>query len=236
MNLADAIETIFKTDGIDFIPVGKLGNRLSQETLKALGLHRRTSAGQLTEAIIPHLVPPLECHRKGRTAYIGYSIETIVLSRISRKPKISVKQLVGLKLPAPKETVIDLVNRFLADGTLVCAFNRYYTPALAIGTPREEPAPVRDTAPNDPGADREAFKAAYQSLDSGGRGFVPIHRLRERLSWSRDRFDGMLNTLRRTFEIQLHGGDPSQLDANALDGSFVDEKGRLRLSLTWRGS
>ena len=236
MNLSDEIKTILKTDGIDFIPVGKLGDRLTRETLKALGLQRRTSATQLMEAIQPHLVPPLECHRKGRIAYIGYSLETIVRGRISRRPKLSVKQLVALKLPAPKETVIELVNRFLADGALVCTFNRYYTPALDIGTPREEPAPVRDTVPDDPEADREAFKAAYRSLDPGGRGFVPIHRLRERLGWSRDRFDRMLTTLRRTFEIQLHGGDPSQLDADALDGAFVDEKGRLRLSLTWRGS
>jgi len=63
---------------------------------------------------------------------------------------------------------------------------------------------------------------------------VQIYQLREKLQWSREHFDNLLNTLRRKHRIQLQGGDPSQLTESQIRDSFVDEKGRLRLTISWR--
>jgi hypothetical protein len=34
--------------------------------------------------------------------------------------------------------------------------------------------------------------------------------------------------------IQLHGGDPSTMTETEIEDSYLDEKGRLRITITWR--
>ncbi|MCI0526980.1 MAG: hypothetical protein L0Y56_05930, partial [Nitrospira sp.] len=68
-----------------------------------------------------------------------------------------------------------------------------------------------------------------------GRGFVRIHRIRELLNWTRERFDRVLMDLMADYIIELHGGDPSILTEQEIRNSFMDENGMLYITLTWRG-
>ncbi len=64
--------------------------------------------------------------------------------------------------------------------------------------------------------------------------FVRIHRVREHLGWSDERFDAVLETLRADYTIELHGGDPSMLTPNQRAASYQDPSGPMFITLSWR--
>ena len=79
------------------------------------------------------------------------------------------------------------------------------------------------------------FRAAYEAA-GGGRHFVRIHRVRERLyalGWSDEQFDHILEELRARMAIELHGGDPSQLTRDEIQASYSSH-GNLSITLSWR--
>ncbi len=82
--------------------------------------------------------------------------------------------------------------------------------------------------------DEELFYEAYLAIGKG-RDFVRIHRIRERLGWGEERFDGVLIDLARKFEIELHGGDPSSMTKEEIRGSYVDGTGWLYIAVSRRG-
>jgi hypothetical protein len=45
-----------------------------------------------------------------------------------------------------------------------------------------------------------------------------------------------LAELRRSFAVQLHGGDPSTMTEGQIRDSYQDEQGRLYIALTWSDS
>ena len=76
------------------------------------------------------------------------------------------------------------------------------------------------------------FQTAYQSLASHHDG-VPIHQLRQRLPWPRERFDTVLEALRAAQQVDLEAGTASELGPQALADSY-QVHGQLYSCVRWR--
>jgi Arc/MetJ-type ribon-helix-helix transcriptional regulator len=80
---------------------------------------------------------------------------------------------------------------------------------------------------------RRHFQAAYTRLRSG-RDEVEIHRLRQLLGWSVERFDAMVEQLRAEAQAVLHIGDASDLSDEERRHSY-EVNGQLYVRLSWCG-
>lgn len=78
----------------------------------------------------------------------------------------------------------------------------------------------------------QQFQTAYHSLASHHEG-VPIHQLRQRLSWPRERFDTVLEALRATQHVDLETGTARELSSQALADSY-QVHGQLYVRVRWR--
>src|SRR5712691_8323077 len=66
---------------------------------------------------------------------------------------------------------------------------------------------------------RRQFQATYNSLNPRSDG-VPIHRLRQRLRWPRERFDAVLEALRAEQHVDLEASTASERGPQALADSY----------------
>jgi predicted DNA-binding protein len=78
----------------------------------------------------------------------------------------------------------------------------------------------------------QQFQTAYQSLAPHHDG-VPIHRLRQRLPWPRERFDAVLEALRAAQQVDLEAGTANELGSQALADSY-QVHGQLYGRVRWR--
>ncbi len=81
--------------------------------------------------------------------------------------------------------------------------------------------------------ERESFHKAYLGIGRS-KGFVRIHKIKEALGWHDGRFWRVLEDLVHGYDVELHGGDLSELNKEELAGCYVDERGALYQALTWR--
>ena len=79
----------------------------------------------------------------------------------------------------------------------------------------------------------ESFLEAVKELESD-RKYVSIWKIRRKLNWTRDEFDGMVRKLRDERTIELHTLDASTMTPDKVSDSFVDENGFRKGSLTLR--
>lgn len=79
---------------------------------------------------------------------------------------------------------------------------------------------------------RQQFQATYHSL-SHRRDWVPIHRLRQRLNWPRERFDAVVEGLRADHHVELDRTESSDLSTQAIQDSY-HVHGHLYIRLRWR--
>jgi hypothetical protein len=79
---------------------------------------------------------------------------------------------------------------------------------------------------------RRQFQAAYNSLRPRHDG-VPIHRLRQRLRWPRERFDAVLEALRAEQHVDLEASTASEMNTQAIADSY-HVHGQLYSRLRWR--
>jgi len=100
---------------------------------------------------------------------------------------------------------------------------------------RGKKKPVTSDNQSTPEEDRKLFYQAYCDVGKGNS-FVRIHRIRERLGWTRERFDQVFADLMAAYVIEPHGGDPSSMTASELADSFEDRRGIFYLTMTWRES
>src|SRR4029450_12603667 len=78
----------------------------------------------------------------------------------------------------------------------------------------------------------QQFQTAYQSLASHPDG-VPIHQLRQGLSWPRERFDTVLEALRAARDVDLETGTAREFGPHALADSY-QVHGQLYVRVRWR--
>ena len=82
-----------------------------------------------------------------------------------------------------------------------------------------------------PQALRRQFQAACHSVDHG-HDWVPIHRLRQQLQWSRERFDAVVEELRAAHAVELDDTEPGAMSDQAIQDSY-QVHGHLYLRLRW---
>ena len=78
----------------------------------------------------------------------------------------------------------------------------------------------------------QQFQTAYQSLAAHHDG-VPIHQLRQRLPWPRERFETVLEALRAAQHVDLEKGTAHELGPQALADSY-QVHGQLYVRVRWR--
>jgi hypothetical protein len=83
-----------------------------------------------------------------------------------------------------------------------------------------------------PHAQRQQFRAAYQSV-AQGHDWAAIHHLRPLLPWSRERFDAVLEGLRADHHVELKRAEPGEMSDQAIQSSY-QVHGQLYSRLRWR--
>lgn len=231
--LRERIERALERTERDYLTVSQLARLLPKRLRQALGIEGEARAGHIAERIRPYLDDEFRINKGQRSLCLCRTISEreLVRREATRKPGLTSKQL-KTKLPLPESEFLPALNSLLQSGDLFCSLNREHR---ALLHPAEQPAEMSsrewDQGPMSP-EERETFHKAYEAVGRGRR-FVRIHLIREHLQWPRERFDRILAELRRNFEVQLHGGDPSSMTETEIRDSYKDEQGRLYIALTW---
>jgi len=217
--------------GKPFITLNQVRDALPLATLKRLGLTRKSGGSQVMKALKGVVADRTRFYKGGRSHYIGLDrpLTDIIVAGIAEKPGASAGKLGG-RMPMTKKEFIAHLNDLLRLRRVRAEISGSY--GVLLFPEAEQPAKA-DAIPASADHRHRAFKQAYDTVGQGAR-FVRIHQIRNHLNWPREVFDAVLTDLRRDLAIQLHGGDPASLDPAALDDSYVDEKGRLRITVTWR--
>jgi hypothetical protein len=82
-------------------------------------------------------------------------------------------------------------------------------------------------------ADEQAFKRAYDELDSGNF-YASIPALRKKLGWTTERFDTVMTRLRDKEALVLQAGDKAFYTEEDMRNTFTDENGFHRMTVMWR--
>ncbi len=232
-DIVEHIEQVLEKNEKDYMTPLQIGNSLPKTVRDFLKFGSKAKASDVASRLAPFLGDRLKKYKGPRSVYIGFDStpEEIVHKKILERPGVSSKSLAA-SLPMVKKEYLEAINSLIARGKVACVIKQDHCPRFDAATSAGPESVAPQTCAMD---DRAVFKKAFDEAAEGGN-FVRIHRIRERLGWSRQRFDNMLNRLRADFSIQLHGGDPSVLSEQQIADSFTDEKGRLRITATWRGA
>jgi hypothetical protein len=92
---------------------------------------------------------------------------------------------------------------------------------------QEEIAGLRDSTTL-----RQQFQTTYNSIPQRESG-VPIHQLRQRLRWPRERFDNILEELRADHQVDLEVLKNTDLAPQAIQDSY-QVHGQLYVWIKWR--
>lgn len=239
------ISALLKKKDKDFLTVTQVIQGISIKTLRYFGLNKKSKLKEIQKKLSPVFGCTLSFYKGARSTYIGLSMpnEQIVLNMIEKKPKISANQLIQY-LPMLKADGICAINDLLAKGMIKSAINESYKIFLSqsdtssknvqiLQKNQAEKQTEKQLRPDTEKKDLKAFKNAYDKVGRG-RNFVLIHLIREHLKWSEERFNQVLAKLAGQYRIELQGGDPSAMTQKQIAGSFTDEKGRLRITVSWR--
>jgi hypothetical protein len=95
------------------------------------------------ERLKPHLGHSLQDYKGAKSTYIGFKmpLEKMILKRIKQNLGISSKM--GYKnLPMTKKTFINVLNRLLKSGSIICTSKEDHTPLLGISDIMQGVEPV----------------------------------------------------------------------------------------------
>ncbi len=233
-NLRKRIESALDRTERDHLTVPQAVRSLPKRLRRALGIEGESKAGRVAERIRPYLDDAFRIRKGQRSLCLCRAIadRELVFREAARRPGLTSKQL-KTKLPLPESEFLPALNSLLQSGDLSCTLNREHRALVSPVEQSAEAPPAREQGQGSLSREeRSAFRQAYETAGSGRR-FVRIHRIREHLQWPRERFDRVLAELRRSFEVQLHGGDPSSMTEAEVRDSYRDEQGRLYIALTW---
>ena len=201
------------------------------------------SAKDALSRLDPFLEKTVQVYLKGNLVYLSFDTKkNMVLKKLRQAKSIQTFKLLRKNvLPLLKEDFTQALNSLLLSGEVRCTFkgdNPILQTSDQLLTPSAEPidlkkdkADIYEISGNN---DLELFHSALNFIGKGRR-MVYIYMVRRRLNWSRERFDKLIRTLRAEYKIQLHGGDPSVMAEDEVRDSFMDERGILHISLSWRG-
>jgi len=237
-NIEDQISALLKKKNKDYLTITQIRNSLAASVLNHFGIKKqKSSVSEVLKKLKPYIGSCMWEYRGAKTVYIGFrkSFEEIILNKIREQPNISSKNL-SKDLPMLKKDFISTLNKLLESGNILCTLNEEHTVFLKISdlpVSAQNQGTKRKIRKNDSN-DTSIFKTAYESVRNGG-GVVRIHRIREYLDWSRERFDKTLKKLMADYTVELHGGDPSVMTEKEIKDSFTDKEGLLYINLTWWG-
>ncbi|MCP4108719.1 MAG: hypothetical protein GY749_24760 [Desulfobacteraceae bacterium] len=223
------VSDLLKKKNRDYLTITQVRDSLPAVLLKQFGIVKKKSgAGDFLKKLKPYLGTDIWEYKGSKSAYLGFNMpkEKLILNRIRQNPGISPKNL-ARNLPMSKKDFISNLNKLLETGAVVCTFSETYSAALNIFCKTE---PTAKPGKND----RSSFRTAYNKI-SRGNGIIRIHRIREFLNWSKERFDITLKDLMSDYTIELHGGDPSIMTEQEIKDSYTDENGVLYINMTWWG-
>ncbi|MBI5724651.1 MAG: hypothetical protein HZA50_11880 [Planctomycetes bacterium] len=216
-NIESQLVEYLRKAGRDFILLSKLKQSLQK------AISNKDAVAQIEKN------NRLSIIKKGKSTYLAFRQppEVFVFTAIQKKPGQSPGQIAKstpLKIP----DFIGAINVLIARGDVRCEINSKsskYDIKLHPSKPSGSGSEARE--------DRDLFAKAVRELDRG-QIYIRIHAVRDRLGWTRERFDRMIETLRDEGVIQLHAGDITTMSKEEVEKSFVDENNFFFATLTWR--
>jgi hypothetical protein len=220
---------------------------LPAEIKKILGFEKNIKTKDFTakealNRLAPYMDKTVLVYPKGNFIYLSLDSKDGMILRKLRQVKSfpTFKMLRKNVVPLLKEDFTHILNDLLLSGKVKCTFKgenavlsfseqfsiAHYQPVDLIEN--EFVNPDKDTD-DDP----ELFQTTLSRIGKGRR-MVYIYMIRRNLKWSRERFDALIRKLRTDYRIQLHGGDPSVMTEDQVRDSFLDERGVLHISVSWR--
>lgn len=213
-----SVLNLLEKENRDFLTVTQVRKRVPINLLNRLKLKRSSNNSVFVKKIKPFLNGKLSYY-KSRYAYIGYRKSDDELIKTFLTDKNCSAKKTASQIPLTKIRFTKALNKLISDGAVLVSINENMHPILNLASSKviEDDKLFEDLFPHN------------------NRSFIRIHKLREKSSWGRERFDKALKSLSVSGKIQLLGGDPSELTQEEIENSYVDSKGRLRIMITWRG-
>jgi hypothetical protein len=217
------------------------------EIKKTLGFEKniRTkdfTAKEALKRLASHMDSTVLVYSKGNLIYLSMdSKENMILRKLQQvKSFPTFKMLRKNVAPLLKDDFTQILNDLLLSGKLRCVFkgeNPVLSLSEQVSTQFSEPVDLIEDEFVNPemktGDESELFQTALSTIGKGRR-MVYLYMIRRHLNWSRERFDALIRKLRADYRIQLHGGDPSVMTEDQVRDSFMDERGTLHISVSWR--
>ncbi|GEM_PF-1968823 len=254
ISVNEAVFRVIQKEKNRYLNIKALITRFSVEIKQKLGFEKNVkpkdfTAKQALARLDPYLNEKTVIYQKGNLVYISLDSKEIMILRKLRQSKSfpTFKMLRKNVTPLLNDVFTQTLNSLLVSGQVKCTFKGdnpvlfladpvladHFQPAEALEPvePEKEAFLKQETQPAD---DAGTFQTALNTVGKGRR-LVYIYQVRQHLNWPRDRFDQQIRKLRGEYEIQLHGGDPSVMTEDQVKDSFMDEKGILHISVSWRG-
>ncbi len=201
------------------------------------------TAKEALKRLNSHLDKKVLVYSKGNLIYLSLdSKDSMILRKLEQgKSFPTFKVLRKNVAPLLKDDFTQVLNDLLLSGNVKCTFkgdNPILSLAGQVSSQPSEPVNLIEEVSVNPDIetinDPELFHAALSNSGKGRR-MVYLYMVRRNLNWSRERFDTLIRKLRSEYRIQLHGGDPSIMTEDQVRDSFMDERGVLHISVSWRG-
>jgi hypothetical protein len=217
------------------------------EIKRTLGFEKNVKTKDFTaketlNRLAPHMDKTVLIYSKGNFIYLSLdSKDSMILRKLQQvKSFPTFKMLRKNVAPLLKDDFTQVLNDLLLSGKVRCTF-KGENPVLSLS----EQVSIQSSQPFDliedkfvnpemeTGDESELFQTALSTIGKGRR-MVYLYMVRRNLNWSRERFDALIRKLRTDYQIQLHGGDPSVMTEDQVRDSFMDERGILHISVSWR--
>jgi hypothetical protein len=217
------------------------------EIKRTLGFEKNVKSKDFTakealNRLVPHMDKTVLVYSKGNLIYLSMDSKKSMILRKLQQGKSSHTFKILRKNVAPllKDDFTQVLNDLLLSEKVRCTFkgeNPVLSLSEQVSTQFSEPVDLIENgfanAEMETANESELFQTALSTIGKGRR-MVYLYMIRRKLNWSRERFDTLIRKLRADYRIQLHGGDPSVMTEDQVRDSFMDERGILHISVSWR--
>jgi hypothetical protein len=245
--ITNAVIKALRKEKNGYLNIKALINGFPVEIKRTLGFEKNIKTKDFTakealNRLAPHMDKTVLVYPKGNLIYLSLdSKDSMILRKLQQvKSFPTFKMLRKNVAPLLNDDFTLVLNDLLLSGKVRCTF-KGENPVLSISeqvsTQPSKPVDLIEDEFVNPemerGDESELFQAALSTIGKGRR-MVYLYMIRRNLNWSRERFDALIRKLRADYRIQLHGGDPSVMTEDQVRDSFMDERGILHISVSWR--